>query len=308
MKIISLASRIFGILTLTKILESQKIELLGVVPGDDGVSDFAKSRGLPIITTNDINSEAFIETVRKLKAELLVNTYFLQRYKEKILQVPKYGVLNVHPSKLPLYRGRDCLRWAMIFGEQEIGVTAHLMDAGLDTGEIVLQRTFPLAISDYYDEATAKLKQVYPETVVEAILKLGRGEKDGRKQDPGIEGSYFPHRTLGDGRIKWSDPSLDIYNLIRASYEPGFYSYSHVGDQKVYITRANLVRRPDYEQAATGKSQMFGRVLDYDKGDPSKSSMLVGTFDGVISIEKCGPQGNEEAPAREVLKRGDHLT
>ena len=281
--------------------------IVGVVPGDDVVSAFAKSRGVNVVQCSDINSDEFISLVKSLGAELLINVFFLQRYRARLLNVPRFGAINVHPSKLPNYRGRDCVRWAMVNGEKEIGVTVHQMDEALDTGDILLQESITVQPDDCYLDVLEKLKITYPRIVLEAVRILSRGEVKRRTQTPG-EGTYFPHRLPVDGRINWSDKSLDIYNLIRASCEPGFYAYSHLGERKIFITKASMMPGSDYESIKGGRSQISGRVLDYDYADPSRFSVLVGTADGVISIQKYFADGAQETEGAKILKRGDRFS
>ena len=194
----------------------------------------------------------------------------------------------------------------MINGEKEIGVTVHQMDEALDTGEIYLQQSVPVGPNDTYLDVVEKIKPIYPKIVLEAVSKLSRGELVGRKQKLTEEGTYFWHRTPEDGRIDWSDSSLDIYNLIRASNEPGFYAYTFLAQKKMCVTRARLRPGSDYESMLHGRSQREGRVLDYDYSDGS--SVIVGTGDGVIRIERCCFEGEQEKNARDILKRGVKLT
>jgi methionyl-tRNA formyltransferase len=307
LKVILLASKDLGVLTLEALLHKHELAVVvGAVPGDEGFESFATVAGVNILKVKDINSEHFLSDVRNLKADLLINVIFLQRYRSQILGIPKFGAINVHPSKLPYYRGRDCIRWAMINGETEIGVTVHQVDEGLDTGEILLQETFPIGLDENYLEVRERMKPYYPKLVLQAIQELKDGKTE-RKKQRANEGTYFPHRTPEDGRINWADGSLDIHNLVRASYEPGFYAFAYLGERKLYITRTKLRQEDEYGKLRSGGIQRQGRVLDYDNNDETESAFLVGTGDGAISLESCGFEGSERERARVVLKRGDKL-
>jgi len=308
LKIILLAGRIIGVLTLEKLLATPELaEVVAVVPGDNQVSEFARSKGVHVIQSSDINSQEFVSQVKELGTELMINVFFLQKYRSKLLEATKFGTINVHPSKLPFYRGRDCVRWAMVNGEKEIGVTVHQMDDALDTGAIILQDSFPVDLNDNYMEVFDKLKSVYPKIVVEAVQLISSGKVQRKMQNPAEEGTYFTHRLPEDSRINWGDASLEIHNLIRASFEPGFYAYSTLEGKKIFITEAGLKPHSPYETLKMGSSQRQGRVLDYDPSDP-KSSVLVGTADGVISVKKCILEGTQESvKATSILKRGNRL-
>jgi methionyl-tRNA formyltransferase len=311
MRVILLASRNQGILTLKALLERRDIvEVVGVVSGDEEFLKFATSMNQNVLKTEDVNSESFISNIKQLQAELLINVIFLQRYRSKLLGVPKFGAINVHPSLLPFYRGRDCIRWAMINGEKTVGVTVHQMDEGLDTGEILLQESFPIESEDTFLEVRDRMTSYYPKVVLRTVEILSKGREGliRKKQDPRKEGTYFPHITQEDTRIKWSDSSRDIHNLIRACYEPGFYAHTSFKGKKLYVTKSRLRLGSNYQGLRYGSGLRLGRALDYDYEDDGESSLLIGTGDGVISVERCTfDQAIESKRAREILRRGDKL-
>lgn len=100
----------------------------------------AKRYGIPVIKTDNINSPAIVEIMRKLKPDLIVSVYFRQILGERILRLPKKGCLNIHPALLPSYRGVSPIFWALAFGEKRVGVTIHFMDEQIDHGDIVSQK------------------------------------------------------------------------------------------------------------------------------------------------------------------------
>jgi methionyl-tRNA formyltransferase len=122
------------------------------------------------------------------------------------------------------------------------------------------------------------------------------------------EGTYFPHRRKEDGKINWADSSLNIHNLVRASCEPRFYAYTYLGERKLYVSKCNLRPGNPYEQLHLANSQTWGRTLDYAPYDRTGSSMLIGTGDGAVSIEKCGSEDSAaEDRCVDKLRRGDKL-
>src|SRR6185503_1899603 len=95
--------------------------------------------------------------------------------RRSMLEIPPLGILNFHAGKLPLYRGRNVINWALINGEHEIGLTAHYMDEGIDTGDIVLQRTLPVAWTDAYDVVLRRVVEQLPALVDEAVDLVATG-------------------------------------------------------------------------------------------------------------------------------------
>ena len=97
-----------------------------------------------------INSEEFYSMVQLYNCDLFVSMSYNQIFRERIVHLPKYGTINCHAGKLPYYRGRNILNWVLINDEKEFGITVHFMDDGIDTGDIILQKTFPITDNDNY--------------------------------------------------------------------------------------------------------------------------------------------------------------
>ncbi len=308
MRIVFLSRTDFGVVTLEALLQRRElVEVAAVVPGDELVKNRAKEANLQILDYGDINSGAFVSEAGKLHPDLFVNVMFLKKYGSSALRVPRLGVINVHPSKLPYYRGRDCIRWAMMYGEREVGISIHMMDESLDTGEIILQEIIPIRDDENFTDVREKVKTRYPGMVIRAIENLSIGNVAGVKQDP-TQGNYFPHRTPLDSKVNWMDSSLSIHNFVRANYEPGFYSFSYLRERKVYVHRTKIRTGNPYERLLLGGSKVCGRVLDFDANDKTESAVLVGTGDGALSVESCSFDEAKQERARDVLKRGDVLS
>jgi methionyl-tRNA formyltransferase len=307
LKIILLAGTDIGAYTVKGLQGSPVAEVVGVAAVDDVVRKAAQDAGMNLLNYDDVNSESFISKVKELQAELLVNVICLKRYRSKILETPRFGVANVHPSLLPYYRGRDCIRWAMINGEKEVGITVHRMDESLDTGPIIAQEKILIKTEDYFLDVRERVKGSYPKIILQAIQNLSSNAFRLKTQTL-EEGTYFPHRRKEDGKINWTDSSVNIYNLIRASCEPGFYAHTHLGGKQLFISKCNLRPGNPYERLHAPNSQLCGLTLDYDPYDKSGSSMLVGTGDGAISVERCGFEvsGVEERGV-DKLRRGDRF-
>ena len=143
----------------------------------------------------------------------------------------------MHAGKLPEYRGRNIINWAIINGETEIGVTVHLVDHGIDTGDILLQRILPIAWTDTYgdvldrvvrDDSRARRREPRPDR---ERTRRSRG-----RRAPG--GTYFGGRRDGDEWLDWSQSSADVYNKIRGITHPGPGARTMLGDRPVIIWRA----------------------------------------------------------------------
>ena len=132
-----------------KCLARDEILLLGVVirnrPSDPELSLVAADMGLPIYHPRKVNAKDFLHEDKGLSPDLNISVSYDQIIRKPLLESAPRGFLNFHAGKLPFYRGRSVLNWALINGEKEIGLTAHYMDEGIDTGDIVLQKSLPVS-------------------------------------------------------------------------------------------------------------------------------------------------------------------
>ncbi len=117
-------------------------------PTDRAFLECARQLGAPVLQPADVNAEAFVERVAALGADVGLSIAYDQILRRPLLATPRLGCVNFHAGKLPAYRGRNVITWAILNGEPEIGLTAHMMDDGIDTGGILLQRVLPIGWTD----------------------------------------------------------------------------------------------------------------------------------------------------------------
>ena len=142
---------------------------------------------------------------------------FDQIFKTKLFSLPRLGTINCHAGKLPFYRGRNVLNWVLINDEKEFGITVHYVDEGIDTGDIIIQKVFPIFDSDNCDSL---LKVAYENCglLLQSAINLIINKKVKRiKQDQiSKHGLYCSKRIEGDEIINWNNSSREIFNFIRA--------------------------------------------------------------------------------------------
>lgn len=162
---------------------------------------------------------AFVESLRALEADLfLVNSYSMI-LNPAMLELPRLGAYNIHAGLVPQYRGANVLNWVLVNGEDETGVSIMKMDAGIDTGDVVMQRRVPIAFDDTAITLRAKLLARAQEMVPELLTQIRRGEIQCTPQDE-TRATSWPLRKPVDGRVDWAWPAERIYNLIRAVVAP----------------------------------------------------------------------------------------
>ena len=216
------------------------VEIIGVVmrrrPTDSAFSAAASALGVPVLRPERVNDAEFVRTVGELRPHLNLSVSYDQIIRRPLLDSAPLGFVNYHAGKLPQYRGRNVINWAIINDETEIGVTAHYVDEGIDTGDIILQRTVPIGWTDTYLDVLRNVVRVLPELVVETV-GLIRAERAPRHPQP-RRGTYFSARREGDEWLDWADSSRFLYNKVRAISQPGPGARTWLGREVVTVWRA----------------------------------------------------------------------
>lgn len=179
------------------------------------VKKIALEYGLSLAQPEKIRDENFIEMLKRLNPEFAVVVAYGKILPKEILEIPKYGCINLHASLLPKYRGAAPIQWALINGEKTTGVTTMLIDEGLDTGPVLLQKEVQIEDEDNAQTLSERLSRVGAELIVETIEKMRKGEIEPKPQKG--EPSYAPPLKKEDGKINWSSSARQIFNLIRGT-------------------------------------------------------------------------------------------
>jgi methionyl-tRNA formyltransferase len=179
------------------------------------VKEFAVRAQLPVLQPERARHETFIQELRHLQPDLITVAAYGQILPPAILELPPFGCLNVHTSLLPKYRGAAPIQWAILDGETETGVTIMKMDAGLDTGEILMQASTPIRPEDDSQTLHDRLAAIGAELLVKTIRSHIARVITPRPQ-PAEGASYARKITREDGRLDWTQPARALWNRIRA--------------------------------------------------------------------------------------------
>ncbi|HEX7581387.1 MAG TPA: methionyl-tRNA formyltransferase, partial [Thermoanaerobaculia bacterium] len=275
-------------------------------PSDDTLVQAARARSLPVLRPENANAPEFLETVRSLRPDLNVSVSYDQIVRRPLLESAPMGFVNFHAGKLPFYRGRNVLNWALMNGEAELGLTAHFMDEGIDTGDIVLQRTLPIGWTDGYGDVLSRAVEAFPNLVEETLRSLAEGRVTRRPQVH-LPGTYFAGRGPGDEWLDWSDTSRNLHNKIRAITRPGPGARTRLGEKSVLIWRA--VWDPSWPMYLATPGQVVGRDRNegvfVKTGDCTLLVMEVEETAGVVGRPRwpIGTRlGCQVTPALEALR------
>jgi methionyl-tRNA formyltransferase len=230
MKIIFFGTPQFAVPTLEKLLNHSEFEVLAVVTQPDKrrergnkltpsqVKTISTTHNLPIWQPRSVKKNT--ETLTQLKqsdADVFVVVAYGQILSQKILDIPKLGCINLHGSILPKYRGAAPIQWCLHNGERETGITTMLMDAGMDSGSMLLKATRSIGLLENAQDLADKLATIGADLLVETLLKLERQEIEPIPQD-NSEATYAPLIQKEDYGLDWSKSAIQLHNQIRGFY------------------------------------------------------------------------------------------
>lgn len=213
------------------------------------VKECAESLGIPVWTPVKIKAPESVAQLKEYEADVYVVAAFGQILSQEILDIPRYGCLNIHASLLPKYRGAAPIQWAILDGEKETGVTIMQMDAGIDTGDMLLKKVIPIADDETGGSLFDKLALVGSELIVEALDKLEKGELKAEKQND-AESCYAKMLKKDMGHIDWNDSAEKIERTVRG-LNPWPSAYTALGGKTLKIWEAAPVNKESEGEPGT---------------------------------------------------------
>jgi len=188
------------------------------------VKEAALAAKLPVHQPEKIRAPEVQDLLQGLAPDCIVIIAYGQIIPAKLLPVPKLGWINLHASLLPKYRGAAPINWAIVNGETRTGVTTMRIDAGMDTGEMLLQRGIEIDPKETAPELAARMSEFGAPLMAETLRGLAAGTITAKAQNH-AEASYAPMLKKEDGRIDWKRPAIEIYNRMRGFAPwPGAYT------------------------------------------------------------------------------------
>ena len=258
------------------------------------VKTCALEMGVEVHQPDRVRDQEFLDTFREIAPDMVVLAAFGQILPKEIIDLPRFGCLNVHPSLLPRYRGAAPINWALINGDEKTGVTIMLMDEGVDSGDILLQEEVPIDPEDTFDALHETLSTMGAELLVRAVRGVADGMVTGTPQDPSLV-TLAPRLERDVGHIDWNDDPEKIVNLIRGlSSQPGAYSF--LGDKKLKIFHA-----------VAGKEKSSGEKEPGTPGRMMEAGLQIATRDGHVYLQDVQLEGKKRMLI-EAFLRGRPLT
>ena len=288
----------FAVPTLSLLVE-QNYSLSGVVTQPDRpqgrgrvlqpspVKTFALAHHLPILQPERVRGDDFLKTFRLLSPDMVVLAAFGQILPNEIIDGPKMGCLNIHPSLLPIYRGAAPINWAIIRGERKTGVTIMQMAEELDAGDMIMQQETTIGADETFDQLHDRLARLGAELLVKAIEMTVRGTAARLAQD-GTKATYAPMLKKEDGLIRWERDVDSIVNLIRGlASSPGAYTFLEGKKLKVFGAKG--------EKRATGEPP--GTVARREE-----ASLTVSAGNGYVHLQDVQMESKKRMAVQDFLR------
>ena len=293
MKIIYLGTPDFAVEPLKSIHNSNH-QILAVVTQPDkpfgrkavitpcAVKTTAQNLGLKTLSYDKIRLEG-VEDLKNLNPDIMVTCAFGQILSKEILDIAKYGVINIHASLLPKYRGSAPIQYSIINGDKTTGVTIMQTDVGVDTGDILIQKEIEISPSETAGELFERLSSLGAEIIVSALDKIEKGEIHKIKQDESLA-THVKMLSKSDGLIDFSLSALKIKNLIRG-LNPWPIAYTHYGDKTLKVYKAEVVNQKGD----------IGKVLS------NQNELVIGCGENSISLLEVQLEGSKKMPIKDFL-------
>lgn len=295
MKIIYLGTPDFAVLPLKKIVESGKHQVLAVVTNPDKpvgrkqimtacpVKVTALDLGLKVMQYSRIRLEG-VEDLKALNPDIMVTCAFGQILSQEILDIPKFGVINIHASLLPAYRGASPIHYAIKNGEKKTGVTIMRTDIGIDTGDMISQKAIDIGEKETCGELFDRLSILGADMILEALDDISNGKAVYIKQD-NSKASHTGIIKKEHAKIDWSLKNYEIVNTVRA-FNPAPTAFTMLNGQPLKI----------FDATVSNGVGCAGEILSVD------NKMEIACGEGSILIEKLQKAGGNPMSIKDFLR------
>lgn len=254
------------------------------------VKEAAMKLGIPVYQPVKVRDEEFVNILSDINPDVMVVVAFGQILPKAVLDIPKYGCINIHASLLPKYRGAAPIQWVIIDGEKETGVTTMQMNEGLDTGDMIMTKVQPIDEKETGGSLHDKLSKAGGELIVETLKKIESGEATYTKQDDS-RSNYAKMLDKKLGKIDFSKSAVEIERLIRG-LNPWPSAYSSLNGKTIKIWSADVI------DSTEGKP---GEITEV-----TKEYFVISTGKGSLVVRELQLEGKKRMDS-EVFLRGYRL-
>jgi methionyl-tRNA formyltransferase len=312
MRLVFLGTPAFAVPTLDRIVEAGH-QVLAVVtqpdrprgrgqhPSPPPVKEAAARLGLPVRQPERVKLPESVEFLRALGAEAMVVVGYGQIIPQTVIDLAPLGIINVHASLLPKYRGAGPIQWAILNGETRTGVTTMRIDAGLDTGDMLLKRWTEIGPEENAVELGARLAAMGADLLVETLAGLAAGTLVPEKQDSS-QATYARLLKKEDGLLDWSLPAPAIHNRVRG-LQPWPGAYTTFRGQTLHIWESRVAKERVHTSVDTADTSVCatapGRIV-------AVKPMIVSCGSGALELLEVQLEGRKRISGADFAN-GRHL-
>ena len=242
------------------------------------VKEYAQEKGLKIYQPTKVrNNTEFIEEIKKLNPDVICVVAYGKILPKEILDIPKYGCINVHGSLLPKYRGAAPIQWAVLNGDKKTGITTMYMDVGMDTGDMILKEEVEIGEDETTGELWDRLSKIGGKLLVETLKQIEQGTAPREKQ--GDDFTIAPMLNKEMAKIDWENKTAqEIKNLVRG-LNPIMGAYTYLNGKKIKFWKVDVAKST--EIFADGMQILRnGTVLVSDQRD----GLFIKTKEGILKV------------------------
>lgn len=293
MRFIFFGSSEFAKIVLNKLLESGMKPVLVVTtpsPAPTPVHNLAQQNNIPVLTPENLEDEKFVTKLKGYNLDLVILTAYGKIIPSQLLSIPKKGVLNLHPSLLPSWRGATPIQSAILSGDNETGVTLFLMDEEIDHGPIIQNTRYKIQNTRItYLELMQKLAVLGAGLIIETVPKWLKGEINAVPQDHSL--ASYCHKILPeDEKIDWNKSSIEIDRKVRAlNPKPGVFT---IADGIII----KIVRGYPIDDSSLYADKPAGSIFQF------KDKLAVKCGVGIYIIEELKPAGKNTMTSESFLR------
>ena len=251
------------------------------------VKEFAMEKGLKVLQPVKVrNNEEFIEEIKNIAPDLICVVAYGKILPKELLDIPKYGCINVHGSLLPKYRGAAPIQWAVLNGDKVTGITTMYMAEGMDTGDMILKEEVEIGENETTGELWDRMANVGAKLLVDTVKLIEAGKAPREKQ--GDDFSLAPMLNKEMAKINWEEKNAEeIKNLIRG-LNPIMGAYSSLNGKKIKFWRAEVLPSEDIEKEFPESSEYTKRIEKVQPGtvlfSDSKKGLYIKANNGIIRV------------------------
>ena len=265
------------------------------------VKEFGIEKNIPVYQPLKIkNNESFIDEIKELKPDVICVVAYGKILPKEILDIPRYGCINVHGSLLPKYRGAAPIQWAVINGEKQTGITTMYMDVGMDTGDMILKEVVDIGEDETTGELWERLSKIGGNLLVNTIKLIEKGNAPREKQPENF--TIAPMLNKEMAQIDWNKSALEIKNLVRG-LNPIMGAFTLINDKKIKLWKVKVLSNEEF----IGESHVLEQELkNYKNGDiliaNEKQGLYLKAKDAILEAIEIQVEGSKKMSAKDFLR------